>query len=93
MAVFWKLALGYEDEPAPAPFPSPEAWLASYGIPESEWGQGAWLHDPAGIGPRLSILTVPEPKVAKTGCTWTCESPASDRRRSGGAASPARPPS
>ena len=65
MAVFWKLALGYEDEPPPAPFPSREAWLASYGLPEDEWGQGVWLHDPAGIGPRLSILKVPEPKVAK----------------------------
>ena len=65
LAAFWKLALGYEDEPPPAPFESREAWLASYGIPETEWGKGAWLHDPDGVGPRLSILQVPEPKVAK----------------------------
>lgn len=28
-------------------------------------GPGAWLCDPAGIGPRLCILQVPEPKTAK----------------------------
>ena len=65
LAVFWKLALGYEDEPVPAPFPNRDAWLASFGIPEDERGKGAWLRDPAGVGPRLSILHVPEPKVAK----------------------------
>jgi hypothetical protein len=64
LAEFWKLALGYEDEPPPPPFATREEWLASYG----ETGEGpaaAWLHDPAGIGPRLSLLPVPEPKVAK----------------------------
>jgi len=65
LAAFWKLALGYEDEPPPAPFTSREEWLASYGVPEEEWDQGAWLHDPAGTGPRLGLLRVPEPKVAK----------------------------
>jgi hypothetical protein len=25
---------------------------------------GAWLIDPAGVGPRLSLLEVPEPKTA-----------------------------
>jgi hypothetical protein len=64
LAEFWKLALGYKDEPPPPPFATREEWLASYG----ETGEGpaaAWLHDPAGIGPRLSLLPVPEPKVAK----------------------------
>jgi hypothetical protein len=64
LAEFWKLALGYEDEPPPPPFATREEWLASYG----ETGEGpaaAWLHDPDGIGPRLSLLPVPEPKVAK----------------------------
>ena len=64
LAEFWKLALGYDDEPPPPPFATREEWLASYG----ETGEGpaaAWLHDPAGIGPRLSLLPVPEPKVAK----------------------------
>ncbi len=26
---------------------------------------GAWLHDPAGVGPRLCLLPVPEPKTTK----------------------------
>jgi hypothetical protein len=65
MAAFWKLALGYVDEPAPAPFATRGEWLASFGVPKEEWDTGAWLCDPDGIGPRLSILPVPEPKVAK----------------------------
>jgi hypothetical protein len=65
LAAFWKLALGYEDEPPPPPFATRKEWLVSHGIPEDEWDAGAWLHDPAGVGPRLSLLRVPEPKVAK----------------------------
>jgi hypothetical protein len=64
LAAFWKLALGYEDEPPPPPFATREEWLASFG----ETGEGpaaAWLRDPDGVGPRLSLLPVPEPKVAK----------------------------
>ena len=62
---FWKLALGYEDEPPPAPFATREEWLASYGATVDDGPQAAWLRDPAGVGPRLSLLPVPEPKVAK----------------------------
>jgi hypothetical protein len=65
MAAFWKLALGYIDAPAPKPFKSRGEWLASFDVPEEEWHMGAWLCDPTGVGPRLSILTVPEAKVAK----------------------------
>ena len=65
LAEFWKLALGYEDEPPPAPFATREEWLAHFGGPENERDGGAWLHDPAGVGPRLSLMQVPEPKVAK----------------------------
>src|ERR1700722_8420383 len=65
VATFWKLALGYIDEPAPPPFKTRGEWLASFGVPEEEWGKGAWLCDPAGLGPRLSLLPVPERKVAK----------------------------
>ncbi|OJF15454.1 VOC family protein [Couchioplanes caeruleus] len=66
LAEFWKLALGYEDEPPPAPFATREEWVASFGVPEEEdEGDGAWLHDPSGAGPRLTFLEVPEPKVAK----------------------------
>jgi hypothetical protein len=65
MAAFWKLALCYVDAPAPNPFKSRDEWLASFDVPEEEWHMGAWLCDPTGIGPSLSILTVPEAKVAK----------------------------
>lgn len=65
LAPFWKLALGYEDEPPPAPFTTREEWLREYGDPGDTADDGAWLHDPAGDGPRLSPLRVPEPKTAK----------------------------
>jgi hypothetical protein len=62
---FWKLALGYEDEPPPAPFATRQEWLEQFDLSEDDTDDAAWLHDPAGIGPRLSLLQVPEPKVAK----------------------------
>jgi hypothetical protein len=66
LAAFWKTALGYIDEPPPAPFTTREEWFAQFDLPEDESvDDGAWLCDPAGHGPRLSILRVPEPKTAK----------------------------
>ena len=64
-AEFWKFALGYEDNPPPAPYTSIQEWLTALGEPDTSPEDGAWLRDPAGIGPSLSILRVPEPKVAK----------------------------
>ena len=65
LAEFWKLALGYEDEPPPPPFTTRDEWVASFGEDPSSSGGGAWLRDPEGVGPRLSLLDVPEPKTAK----------------------------
>lgn len=65
LAEFWALALGYAQAPPPAGFGSWEEWLTHYGVPEEEWDDGAYLSDPAGLGPTLSFLKVPEPKVAK----------------------------
>ena len=65
LAEFWKLALGYEDEPPPAPFATRQEWLEQFDLSEDDTDDAAWFHDPAGIGPRLSLLQVPEPKVAK----------------------------
>ncbi|XVU30164.1 VOC family protein [Actinoplanes sp. CA-054009] len=65
LAGFWKVALGYEDEPPPAPFATRDEWVASFGEDEDGEGGGAWLRDPDGVGPRLVLLDVPEPKVAK----------------------------
>ncbi|MGW7261935.1 VOC family protein [Streptomyces sp. NPDC054842] len=63
---FWKTALGYVDEPPPAPFATREEWHASFGLPaDDSVDEGAWLRDPDGVGPRLCILKVPEPKTAK----------------------------
>lgn len=63
---FWKTALDYIDEPPPPPFATREEWLASFDLPEDDSADdGAWLCDPEGVGPRLSILKVPEPKTAK----------------------------
>jgi Glyoxalase-like domain len=64
LAAFWKLALGYEDEPPPPPFATRREWLRQ-ADPEAGPDDGAWLYDPDGVGPRLSLLRVPEPKVAK----------------------------
>jgi catechol 2,3-dioxygenase-like lactoylglutathione lyase family enzyme len=64
LAEFWKRALGYEDEPPPAPFTTRDEWVASFGEDPAEGG-GAWLRDPDGAGPRLVLLDVPEPKTAK----------------------------
>ncbi len=65
LAEFWKVALGYKDNPPPAPYTSIQEWLTALGEPDTSPEDGAWLRDPSGIGPSLSILRVPEPKVAK----------------------------
>lgn len=65
LAEFWKLALGYVDEPPPAPFATRQDWLIHHGVPEEEWDHGAWIGDPAGQGPRLFLQQVPELKVTK----------------------------
>lgn len=65
MAAFWKAAVGYVDEPPPAPYATRTEWLASLGEPVVGRIGGAWLVDPAAIAPRLTMLEVPEPKVAK----------------------------
>jgi hypothetical protein len=65
LAEFWKLAVGYVDEPPPAPFATRADWLASFeDLPDDGMG-AAWLTDPAGVAPRLCLLQVPEPKTAK----------------------------
>jgi Glyoxalase-like domain len=65
LARFWSTALGYVERPPPAGFNSWEEWLAEQGVPEHEWDDAAYLTDPAGIGPSLSFLRVPEPKTVK----------------------------
>jgi len=64
LAEFWKTAIGYVDEPPPPPFTTREEWLAQFDEADDGMG-GAWLYDPRGVAPRLSLLQVPEPKTAK----------------------------
>jgi len=66
LAGFWKAAAGYVDEPNGAVH-SREEWSAQYADEFADGMGGAWLHDPSGVAPRLSLLQVPEPKIAKNG--------------------------
>jgi hypothetical protein len=65
LARFWSLALGYVEQPAPAGFATWREWMVNNDVPENEWGDVAYLADPAGTLPSLSFLRVPERKVAK----------------------------
>ena len=65
LAAFWKEALGYVDAPPPEGFATRQEWLERHGVPEDEWDDGAALSDPDGIGPRISLMKVPESKVVK----------------------------
>jgi hypothetical protein len=65
LAEFWKLALGYADEPPPAPYATRQEWLEQFDLSDDDADDAAWLHDPAGVGPRLCLMQVPEPKVVK----------------------------
>jgi len=65
LAAFWKTAAGYVDEPPPPPFTTREEWAAQFDDEFDDGMDGAWLHDPTGVAPRLCLLQVPEPKIAK----------------------------
>jgi len=65
LAAFWSLALGYVEPDPPPGWASWQEWLVGQGVPEDEWDDGAYLVDPAGVRPPLSLLRVPEPKTAK----------------------------
>ena len=65
LAAFWCQALGYVEAAPPAGFATREEWLASVGVPPEEWGDGAYIEDPAGLRPAISFLKVPEAKSAK----------------------------
>jgi catechol 2,3-dioxygenase-like lactoylglutathione lyase family enzyme len=65
LAAFWCQALGYEAGPPPAGFATWDEYLARVGVPPEEWGDGAYIEDPAGLRPAISFLKVPEAKAAK----------------------------
>ncbi len=62
---FWAMALGYVREPPPAPYQTWDEALTGWGLPPERWNDANAIVDPDGIGPRIFIQKVPEPKVAK----------------------------
>lgn len=65
LAAFWAEALGYEEAEPPDGYESWNAWFKDNGVPKKEWKDAAYLADPAGQGPTLSFLRVPEAKTTK----------------------------
>jgi catechol 2,3-dioxygenase-like lactoylglutathione lyase family enzyme len=65
LAAFWADALGYEEAEPPDGYESWNAWFKDTGVPKKEWNDVAYLADPAGQGPTLSFLKVPEAKASK----------------------------
>ncbi len=62
---FWATALGYVREPPPAPYQTWEEALVGWGLPPERWNDANAIIDPDGVGPRIFIQKVPEPKAAK----------------------------
>jgi hypothetical protein len=65
LADFWAEMLGYIKQPPPEGFDDWQAWAASMGIPEENWGDASAIIDPEGKRPRIFFQKVPEPKTAK----------------------------
>src|ERR1700721_1249285 len=64
-AGFWAAPPASGSGPPPAGSATWEEYLASVGVPPEEWGDGAYIEDPAGLRPGISFLKVPEAKTAK----------------------------
>lgn len=62
---FWAVALGYRREDPPAPYDTWEETLTAWGLPPERWNDANAIVDPAGVGPRIFVQKVPEPKTAK----------------------------
>ena len=65
LADFWAEALGYVIEAPPEGFTSWDEALTAFGVPEELWNSRSAIVDPDGVGPRIFIQQVPEPKTAK----------------------------
>jgi Glyoxalase-like domain len=65
LAEFWAAALGYEIEAPPEGFGTWDEALTAFGVPEALWNSRSAIVDPDGVGPRIFIQQVPEPKTAK----------------------------
>jgi len=65
MATFWAEALHYKLQDPPAGFPSWEAALKAWGVPEEEWNSASAIVDPEGRGPRIYFQQMDTPKPGK----------------------------
>ena len=65
MCKFWSIALGYVLEPPPAGYLSWEDFLRSNDIVIPPPGSIGAIVDPAGTGPRVLFMRVPERKAVK----------------------------
>lgn len=65
LAEFWAVALDYTLQPPPGGFGTWEAFLEANDIPVPPAGEIAAAIDPAGTGPRLLFLRVPDPTPGK----------------------------
>lgn len=62
---FWKVALGYVEEPPPPGFATWDEALDAWGLPPDDRDVAYAIVDPAGAGPRVFFNRVPEGKTAK----------------------------
>lgn len=65
LAKFWSDALGYVLQPPPEGFNSWDEFAEANQIPKEKRGDIAAIIDPAGSGPRVLFLRVPEGKTVK----------------------------
>lgn len=65
MARFWMLALGYRLAPPPEGWTSWDEFFTDHRVPVQEWADAATIEPTSGVGPRISLLKVPEPKLVK----------------------------
>ena len=62
---FWCAVLGYVRDAPPEGFATWEEALTAWGLPEERWNDRNAVSDPDGVGPRIYLQKVPEPKSAK----------------------------
>ena len=65
VAQFWAAALGYRIDPPPPGFDSWPEFLAANNVPREQWTSASAVSDPEGVGPRIFVQQVPEPKQVK----------------------------
>jgi hypothetical protein len=65
LAEFWAHALGYRIPDPPGDFATWPDFLRAQGVPESEFNRASAVEDPDGVGPRIFLQRVSEPKSGK----------------------------